>query len=372
MSSSSEIYRAKLCHPKWFEKREEVFRTYGKKCNRCSSTKWLNVHHKSYEGFKDPWDYPISNFDVLCDICHAKKHKQVVAEKRHTCGHPKCHTPSFEIRSCFKYCFPCNQKLLDALEARERDLRKAKQAEKIAVAEGISQKKRLEEELKSKERMQELLRQSEQILAEKNEVIAELRQSLEDREAGTEEIQVYDELLKEVNDDREKTKRGLVEAKDEIKNLENEIGKLRGEVTKDKTMRIVLTILVLVVIGLLCFSIFKEKTKPDSIQQITIKDDTEEPAEFSLNNAADFVGKFVEHKSRVFQKTVTRQGHVFINLGDEYPNQLLTLVVFENSVGQIDKIPNVGDFVSYSGVIEDYRGKPRVVIKSPAQLIVED
>lgn len=332
----------------------------------------MNVHHKSYDGFKDPWDYPISNFEVLCDVCHEKEHKQVVVEKRHRCSHPECPTPSSEIRRCFKYCFPCNQKLLDALEARERDLQKVKRAEKIAIAEGISQKKRLEEELKSKERMQELLKQSEQILAEKNEVIAELRQSLEDREAGTEEIQMYDELLKEVNDDREKTERDLVNAKDEIKNLEKEIDKLRGEVTKDKIMRIVLTTLVLVVIGLLCFSIFKEKTEPASVQQITIQDDNDVSAEFSLNNAADFVGKFVNHKSRVFQRTVTKQGHVFINLGGEYPNQLLTLVIFESSVGQIDTIPNVGDVVSYSGVIEDYKGKPRVVIKSPAQMLIED
>lgn len=70
-----------LKHPKWFEKREEVFKTLGKQCEVCGIEKKLHVHHKSYKIDEDtnhyfpPWEYPIDNFAVLCEECHKQAHK---------------------------------------------------------------------------------------------------------------------------------------------------------------------------------------------------------------------------------------------------------------------------------------------------------
>ena len=71
-----------LKHPKWFEKREEVFKTLGKQCEVCGIEKKLHVHHKSYKIDEDtnhyfpPWEYPIDNFAVLCEECHNKVHNE--------------------------------------------------------------------------------------------------------------------------------------------------------------------------------------------------------------------------------------------------------------------------------------------------------
>lgn len=74
-------YANALKHPKWFEKREKVFKSRGKKCEVCGEVKQLHVHHKTYKiddetnNFFAPWEYPISNFSVLCDKCHSQAHK---------------------------------------------------------------------------------------------------------------------------------------------------------------------------------------------------------------------------------------------------------------------------------------------------------
>lgn len=64
-------YAEKLKHPKWQKKRLQVLNKYGFMCNMCWDDETeLHVHHKSYLPNTDPWDYPITNFQVLCKNCH--------------------------------------------------------------------------------------------------------------------------------------------------------------------------------------------------------------------------------------------------------------------------------------------------------------
>lgn len=84
-------YASALKHPKWFKKREDVLSRRGRKCELCSSTDVLHVHHKTYwmdpktNRFYAPWEYPLSNFTVLCDKCHEEAHRHYKPEvvKKH-------------------------------------------------------------------------------------------------------------------------------------------------------------------------------------------------------------------------------------------------------------------------------------------------
>lgn len=67
-------YQEQLLHPMWLKKRNAVLDRYGHQCFRCGSTLNLNVHHLSYKKGKLAWEYPISNFVVLCKDCHSKVH----------------------------------------------------------------------------------------------------------------------------------------------------------------------------------------------------------------------------------------------------------------------------------------------------------
>lgn len=67
-------YEEQLKHPMWLKKRDAVLDRYGRQCFRCGSTHNLNVHHLFYKKGKLAWEYPISNFVVLCKECHSKVH----------------------------------------------------------------------------------------------------------------------------------------------------------------------------------------------------------------------------------------------------------------------------------------------------------
>ena len=68
-------YREKLRLPQWQKKRLEVMLRDNFSCVRCGDNKIsLNVHHKSYEWGKEPWDYPLENFETLCEPCHENHH----------------------------------------------------------------------------------------------------------------------------------------------------------------------------------------------------------------------------------------------------------------------------------------------------------
>lgn len=68
----SKEYTDYLKSPRWFAKREEIFNTRGRICEACKSTKYLQVHHKTYDrlGNEDK-----SDLKVLCGRCHKGVHK---------------------------------------------------------------------------------------------------------------------------------------------------------------------------------------------------------------------------------------------------------------------------------------------------------
>jgi hypothetical protein len=64
-------YSDKLKSPLWQKKRLEVLKAGKWKCKLCKDEKTtLHVHHNSYDNGKEPWEYPNSNFTVLCEHCH--------------------------------------------------------------------------------------------------------------------------------------------------------------------------------------------------------------------------------------------------------------------------------------------------------------
>lgn len=62
----------------WQKRRLELLQLGNWTCYRCKRTTGeMHVHHKKYEYGKAPWDYPDSNFLVLCSGCHKKEHRPV-------------------------------------------------------------------------------------------------------------------------------------------------------------------------------------------------------------------------------------------------------------------------------------------------------
>jgi hypothetical protein len=73
-------YAEQLRHPRWQQKRLEVFNHYGWTCFRCGGKdRELHAHHKQYLKGHKPWEYPLENFESLCDKCHEMVHVQKAA-----------------------------------------------------------------------------------------------------------------------------------------------------------------------------------------------------------------------------------------------------------------------------------------------------
>lgn len=64
----------------WLEFREKAFEALGYCCQRCHRSDddvVLQVHHKVYIDGRKPWEYNLSDCEVLCSGCHAREHGHV-------------------------------------------------------------------------------------------------------------------------------------------------------------------------------------------------------------------------------------------------------------------------------------------------------
>lgn len=70
----SLIYHEYIESPEWQVKREAALERCGRKCQLCSSTLRLNVHHNTYERLGEELDVDLT---VLCRRCHEAFHAKV-------------------------------------------------------------------------------------------------------------------------------------------------------------------------------------------------------------------------------------------------------------------------------------------------------
>ena len=68
-------YSQKLRDPRWQKLRLRILERDNWTCQSCrSTTKTLQVHHLYYAK-RDPWDYPDSCYQTLCEDCHKTRHE---------------------------------------------------------------------------------------------------------------------------------------------------------------------------------------------------------------------------------------------------------------------------------------------------------
>lgn len=74
LKSKRMSYEEQLKDKRWLKKRKEVLDKKGYICSNCGSKFGLEIHHLKYKKDKMAWEYPMSNFVVLCRKCHKKMH----------------------------------------------------------------------------------------------------------------------------------------------------------------------------------------------------------------------------------------------------------------------------------------------------------
>ena len=83
-----------------------------------------------------------------------------------------------------------------------------------------------------------------------------------------------------------------------------------------------------------------------------------------VGEKATVCGKVASEKTA----STSRGEPTFINLGTPYPKQVFTILVWGDDRKNVGELPRVGAHVCASGVIQDYRGVPEIVVRSSGQL----
>lgn len=98
------------------------------------------------------------------------------------------------------------------------------------------------------------------------------------------------------------------------------------------------------------------------------------PISYSQNISATDAKNHVGEKATVCGKVVgertltsSRGEPTFINLDAAYPNQVFTILVWGDDRQNVGKLPEQGSRVCASGMIQEYRGVPEIVVRSSVQ-----
>lgn len=66
--------------------------------------------------------------------------------------------------------------------------------------------------------------------------------------------------------------------------------------------------------------------------------------------------------------TSSRGEPTFINLDSAYPNHVFTILIWGDDRKNIGAIPREGEHACATGLIQDYKGVPEIVVRSAGQL----
>ena len=83
-----------------------------------------------------------------------------------------------------------------------------------------------------------------------------------------------------------------------------------------------------------------------------------------VGEKATVCGKVADERTA----TSSRGEPTFINLDLTYPNQVFTILIWGEDRKNFGELPRVGAHACASGVIQNYRGVPEIVVKNGEQL----
>ena|SRR5258706_8206592 len=91
-------------------------------------------------------------------------------------------------------------------------------------------------------------------------------------------------------------------------------------------------------------------------------------ATITSKEAKDHIGETLTVTGKVNDVYTSNKGRTLINFDDKYPNQTFTVVI--NGESNIDfSAIKAGSVLTVNGLIESYKDKPEVVVKTQDQII---
>jgi hypothetical protein len=120
---------------------------------------------------------------------------------------------------------------------------------------------------------------------------------------------------------------------------------------------------------------FKDVTYLASNKSDVVNEEIEVSVTIDVNKAKDYEGKLVYTCGKVFStKVIKSNGMILMNVGGEYPNAPLTVVIKSDSLKNFDSAPEEfykGKNICVGGKIKIYKGQPQIIVKSMASIIIK-
>jgi hypothetical protein len=97
----------------------------------------------------------------------------------------------------------------------------------------------------------------------------------------------------------------------------------------------------------------------------------------SSDTASQYIGKTATVCGDVASATYASRSKgkpTFLNLDKPYPNHIFTAVIWIEDRSKFDNPPEVlfrGKRICVTGVVESYRNKPQIVVRSPSQIKIK-
>lgn len=75
-------YARLLQDERWRQRRHEALQFHGHACGQCGASSNLQVHHPRYVRGRMPWQYRVTELEVLCRPCHEREHPRQTLRSR--------------------------------------------------------------------------------------------------------------------------------------------------------------------------------------------------------------------------------------------------------------------------------------------------
>lgn len=79
MNTTRKDYHKYLQSDEWKAKRQALFALRGEYCEVCKSSSSLHIHHLTY---KNIFNEPFEDLEILCEFCHFKRHQDKYQPKK--------------------------------------------------------------------------------------------------------------------------------------------------------------------------------------------------------------------------------------------------------------------------------------------------
>ena len=92
-----------------------------------------------------------------------------------------------------------------------------------------------------------------------------------------------------------------------------------------------------------------------------------------VKDADKYLGQTVTNVGTVDEVHLTKSGTYFLNMGASYPNQTFTAVIFKSDASTFTDVEKYeGKEVEITGKIQEYKGKPEIILKKPEQIKLKE